>query len=150
MIGARLTTSSSYLVDTGILIRHLRGDARASNLLRNLRSVGQVTTSAMVAFEVMRGARNGREERAAEELFNLVPPADTNLKVAQTAANIARSNKGILIGDRAALDALITGTAVVTASTLVTLNSRQFSRLRVPRLKVLLLDQHGSDWTVGL
>ena len=84
--------------------------------------------------------------RAANELFNLTIPLGVTTAVAQIAANIARANPGILLADRASLDALIAGTALEQGSTLVTLNTRQFSRLKVPGLRLLLIDQEARDW----
>jgi predicted nucleic acid-binding protein len=114
--------------------------------MRSLRRAARVATSSLVAFEVLRGTRSSREERAADELFDLVPPLELALPVAQTAAEIARTNPGVLLGDRAALDALIAGTALAEGLTLITLNTRQFARLKVPGLRLLLIDQQARDW----
>jgi tRNA(fMet)-specific endonuclease VapC len=114
--------------------------------MRQLRRVANVATSTLVAFEVFRGARTPVEERAADQLFSLITPLEADLVAAETAAKIARGNRGVLLGDRAALDAVIAGTALANGLTLVTLNTRQFSRLRVPGLRLLLIDQQVRDW----
>jgi predicted nucleic acid-binding protein len=41
---------------------------------------------------------------------------------------------------------LIAGTAYAHRATLVTLNTRQFSGLRIPGLNLLLIDQQATDW----
>jgi predicted nucleic acid-binding protein len=79
-------------------------------------------------------------------VFSLVIPLDADLVAAETAATIARSNPGVLLGDRASIDAIIAGTALANGLTLVTLNTRQFSRLNVPGLQMLLIDQQSRDW----
>lgn len=95
---------------------------------------------------MLRGTRTAAEEKAASELFNLLTPLEADLAVARVAANIARTNRGVLLGDRASLDALIAGTALAHGPTLVTLNTRQFARLNIPGLRLLLIDQQARDW----
>jgi predicted nucleic acid-binding protein len=111
-----------------------------------LRRSGKLSTSTLVVFEVLRGTRHLREERTGRDFFTLVTVRHVDIDSAQKAAHIARSNRGVMFGDRAALDALIAGTALANGLTLVTLNTRQFSRLNVPGLRLLLIDQQARDW----
>jgi predicted nucleic acid-binding protein len=79
-------------------------------------------------------------------MFNLATPLEVTVAAARVAAKIARTNPGILLGDRAAMDAIIAGTALASGLTLVTLNTRQFARLKVPGLRLILIDQQARDW----
>jgi len=141
-----VTPDSNYLIDSGIIMRHLRGDRRASALLRHLKRAGTVTTSVLVLFEVLRGCRTSGEEAAARPVFNLITTLDLDVATADMGARIARDHRAILNSDRATADALIAGTAYAHRATLVTLNTRQFSGLRIPGLNLLLIDQQATDW----
>jgi predicted nucleic acid-binding protein len=112
--------------------------------------MGQVFTSAIVVFEVFHGCRSEREERAASALFELLPVTELDAAIATLGARIARSQPGIFSNERAASDALIAATAVARLATLITLNTRQFARLRVPGLKILAVDQTAPDWVAAL
>jgi predicted nucleic acid-binding protein len=95
---------------------------------------------------VLRGCRNSGEEAAARPVFDLITTLDVDVAAAEMGARFARSHRFILNSDRATADALIAGTAYAHRATLVTLNTRQFSRLRVPGLNLLLIDQQAADW----
>lgn len=140
------TTISKFLIDTGIIIRELRGDARAGFLLRHLWTAGSVCSATASVVEVVRGCRNDREEEDSRQLFDLIPPVDMTRPIAQTAGQIIRRNRGIFGKDRAAADSMIAATAIHEFAVLVTLNTRQFSRVHHPGLDVLLIDQDSPDW----
>jgi hypothetical protein len=57
---------------------------------------------------------------------------------------------GIFGSGQTTPDALIAGCAVEADSTVVTLNKRQFAGLRFPGLRMVIVEQEGSDWTTGL
>jgi predicted nucleic acid-binding protein len=71
---------------------------------------------------------------------------DVTYDLALEAGRIARDWAGVLGSDKATPDAIIAASAVATSATLVTLNTRQFSRLNVPGLRLLLIDQQARDW----
>jgi len=71
---------------------------------------------------------------------------DLGYDLATAAGKIIRESPGIFSSDKAVPDAIVTASAVATSATLVTLNTRQFSRLRIPGLNVLLIDQQATDW----
>jgi predicted nucleic acid-binding protein len=144
------TANNGYLIDSGIVMRQLRGDRRAADLLRRLRRAGAISTSALVFFEVLRGCRTPAEEAAARNLFEFIPVVDVTNLVAEAAALIAREYRGVLSGDRATPDSLIAGSALSRGATLVTLNTRQFARLIVPGLDILLVNQQSDDWTTSI
>jgi len=139
-------TTTVFLIDSGILIRHLRRDSRASLLLDHLSERGDVTASAISVFEVYRGSRTDMETAAARDLFTEVASKDIDAGIAEIGSEIARAHPGIFSTDRATADALIAGTAYTQHAILVTLNTRRFSRLRIPGLDLLLINQQAADW----
>ena len=143
-------TSDRYLLDTGILVRHLRGDRRASRLLTHFYAVAELQTSAISLVEVYRGCRTEAQELAATDVFQFALPLDVTVHIARLAGAIIQSNRGVLGGDRAAADAIITATAVATSARLITLNTRQFSRIRYSGLDLLLIDQDSPDWVAAV
>jgi predicted nucleic acid-binding protein len=118
--------------------------------MEHLGRTGTVSTSVLVAFEVFRGCRNQREERATANLFTVLPTIDIDRQVAETAAHIVRSRPGVFSSERSTADALIAGTAFIHSAALVTLNTRQFTRLNMPGVEVLALDQRLRDWVAGV
>jgi predicted nucleic acid-binding protein len=143
-------TPFDHLVDTGLLIRTLRGDARANILLNHLALGGRVLVSAVTVVEVLRGSRNAGQEEAARTILGKADVVDLDYGTAETAAKLLRDWGGILSSERALADAIIAATAMAVPATLVTLNTRQFSRLPVPGLDLMLIDQQAADWTAGL
>ena len=144
-----MATPTKYVLDTGILIRELRGDSRAATLMDRLSSAGEVLASAMTAFEIYRGCRTLQEEWATSDLFERVALLDVTLQVAGTAARLMREHPGIFSSDRAAADALIAGAAITSDTVLVTLNARQFSRGGITGLRAMVLDQNAPDWDIS-
>ena len=142
-----MPTRTSYLIDTGIIIRQLRGDARAGELLNALSASGEIVTAAVTAFEIYRGCRSQSDERAATALFDLIPVIELTHEVARAGGAVMRAYPGVFSSDRAAIDALIAGTAIVAEAALVTLNTRQFAREPIDGLETLVLNQDSPDWT---
>jgi len=139
-------TRTSYLIDTGIIIRQLRGDTRAGELLNALSASGEIATAAVTAFEIYRGCRSQSDERAASALFDLIPVIELTHEIARAGGAIMRAYPGVFSSDRAAIDALIAGTAIVAEAALVTLNAKQFARTRIVGLDALVLSQDSPDW----
>lgn len=139
-----------FLVDSGIVIRLLRGDARAGLLLDRLRDSGLLSTSAIAAFEVFRGCRSDREHQGASRVFAQMMMSDLSYESALEAANLMKSHSEVFSGERSIPDTLIAATAIVESATLVTLNTRQFSRVQAPGLELLLIDQNSSDWVAAV
>jgi predicted nucleic acid-binding protein len=142
--------TNSYALDTGIVIRILRGDQRAKNLVTRLKSLGRIETSAVVAVEVIRGCKSAQEESEAVVFFGQPDIVSVSYKVAITAGRLMRRWRSIFSSDKAVPDAIIAASAIETSATLVTLNTRQFSRLNVPRLRLLLIDQQARDWAAQI
>lgn len=145
-----VTRSNRYLMDSGIIIRELRGDSRAAALLDELSSKGDLIASAITVFETYRGCRTPDEQRAAADLFRRISALDLTYDAAKMTAELMSRYRGVFSSERAAADAMIAGAAITSASILVTLNTRQFAREPIADLQTLVLDQEASDWTISI
>jgi predicted nucleic acid-binding protein len=119
------------VLDTTVLIEHLRGVPAARDYLRSLTSVP--TCSEVTRTEVLQGLRSS-ERRAAEALFAALRWADVDEPIARRAGDLGRryrrSHPGLALADL-----LIAATALELGQPLATLNVRHFpmfSRLRTP------------------
>lgn len=115
----------AVLVDTTILIDHLRGDARALRLLSDLfDQEDRVWAATPTRTEVAAGLRKG-EEVAMAELFAVLSWVDIDVAVADAAGELARrysrSHSGI-----DTTDYLIAAAALSIGARLVTLNVRHY------------------------
>jgi predicted nucleic acid-binding protein len=113
------------VVDTTILIRQLRGDARATELLESFGVAGDELWAATVTrTEVLTGMLPAQTD-ATYKLFGILRWMDITIPVADLAGNIARrfrhSHQGI-----DAADYLIAAVTVELGAQLVTLNVRHF------------------------
>ncbi|HEV8572386.1 MAG TPA: PIN domain-containing protein [Actinomycetota bacterium] len=116
---------SRYLLDTTILIGHLRGDDGVTRLLLNLLADGHdLGTSCVNVAEVIRGTRP-KERRAVDGLLSRLNFLETTWEAATRAgryqANFA--SRGITIHTA---DALVAGTARAHGSILITDNVDDF------------------------
>ena len=114
----------SVLVDTAILIDHLRGDERAARLLEVQRTVGPLHASEITRLEVLAGIRPTEEEPTRLLLSTLIwHPVDAD--VAEQAGALGRhwlpSHHTIDGADLA-----IAATAILAGCELLTLNVRHF------------------------
>lgn len=145
-----MPSQNRFLLDSGIVMRVLRGDSRAADLVDHLAQQGTVLTSAIVAFEIYRGCRDRADESAASNFFQAYLALAVDADVALDASRLFQSHPGILSGEKSIPDALIAATAVVDGAALITLNTRQFSRIQHPGLDILLIDQHAADWVAAV
>ena len=115
----------TVLIDTTILVDHLRGDARALRLLSELfDGEDRVWAATPTRTEVIAGIRKG-EEAAMAELFAVLSWVDVDVAVADAAGELARqyrrSHSGI-----DTTDYLICAAALSIGARLVTLNVRHY------------------------
>lgn len=148
MVGEDLRPSSNFLLDTGIIIRYLRKNRRAADLLDYLEEIGQISVSAITYMEILIGCKP-HEEEATILFFDRVPPVTVSQEVAQKAASLIKSYPEAFGKDnpRRFPDALIAATAWRQGSTLVTLNTSDFARVPIAELKIRVIDQNTRDWT---
>ncbi len=147
MVGEDLRPSSDFLFDTGIIIRHLRNDKRAHDLLDYLEKIGAISVSAVTYMEILVKCRP-EEEGATLLFFDRVPLLMVGREVAQKAASLIRSYPEAFGKDnpRQYPDALIAATAWQQGSALVTLNTRHFAGVPIAELTIQAIDQNARDW----
>ena len=112
------------VVDTSVLVDHLRGDQRATNLLRSLFGRGGVAASVMTRVEILAGMR-APEKRATERLLALIDWIPVNVDLADIAGEMARRHRASHPGVDS-VDYVIAATTEVLGAQLHTRNVRHF------------------------
>jgi len=130
---------NDYLLDSGILIRHLRDQIGYPELTNRLMDEADVYISAMTRLEIVRGML----DRERGETFDLLDSLETipmTAEIADLAGEIIRSwrARGAVLGDA---DAVIAASALHNNLALVTTNARHFP---MPELVVLQADEEGA------
>lgn len=115
----------TVLVDTPIIVDHLRGDGRAARLLGELFNFEErVWAATPTRTEILAGVR-ARERAAMVELFDVLSWVDIDIAVADEAGELARqygrSHQGI-----DTTDYLIAAAARSIGARLITLNVRHY------------------------
>ena len=113
------------LVDSDVLIAHLRGEAGARDwMLQARRATGPLATSAVSVVEVAGGMRS-QERQEVGRLFASLRTFSANDRIAWRAAELMRTHRrshvGIGLGDY-----LVAATAQIEGCELATLNVRHF------------------------
>jgi len=111
------------LLDTDVLIDHLRGVPEAKALLLELAAAGSLAVSVITVAEIEAGTRDPEREQV-EKLLSSLPglPVDTAIarKAGHYRTQYAKTH-GVLLPD-----ALIAATAVLHGCKLYTLNSKHY------------------------
>jgi predicted nucleic acid-binding protein len=117
----------AYLVDTGILVRHLRGRKAVVRLLRELGSRDRLAISAVTRTEILAGMRRS-EDRSTRRLLARLETVPVDREIADRAGTLIRRARG---RGRTlhVVDALIGATAAQQGITLLTLNIAHFEGL---------------------
>lgn len=112
------------LVDTDVLIAHLRGVKAARTWLREVRADGRLAVSVVTVTELTGGMR-APERRDVARLLSTLRAQPVTVSIAQRAGALMREHRaahsGIGLGDY-----LIAATAEVLGLELATLNVRHF------------------------
>jgi predicted nucleic acid-binding protein len=118
---------SNYLLDTGIIIRHLRGKKPIVQLLRGLGKQSQLAVASITRLEVRVGMRQDEQFLTSKLLsrFQTYPLDHTIADRAGDFVRWANQNQQAL----AIPDAIIAATATQHQLTLVTLNTKDFDFL---------------------
>jgi predicted nucleic acid-binding protein len=113
---------ADYLLDSGLVLRHLRNDAQAVALLRELGRRSRLSVSTITHLEVYAGMKP-HEQYATRKLLSRFTACVVTEDVAQRAGEYLRDYgaSGLSIPD-----AVIAATAVLESMTLVTLNPKHF------------------------
>lgn len=128
----------AYLLDTGILIRHLRNRSGYRALVRRLNQGGDLYISAFTRVEVLRGMRDHEREPTLTLLDSFYTQV-VDRETADQAGEWLRTyqSRGITLGGP---DAVIAASALAAGAALVTTNARHFP---MPELVVLAVDEEG-------
>ena len=118
---------AAYLLDTGILIRHLRGQKAAVRLLRGLGGKSRLAISAVTRAEIRAGMRQP-EDRATRRLLARLETIPLGRQIADRAGDLIRHARAQGRSLHLA-DAIIAATAAQRGLTLLTLNTSDFEGL---------------------
>ena len=116
------------LIDTSIIIDHLRKRNKRKSILYHLIDTHVLHTSTMVEFELFAGATDSRKRQDTQDILLLCKVLPFTSEIAQQAANIYQQlkQKNELIEIR---DIIIASTAMVYNLPIMTLNTRHFQRI---------------------
>ena len=114
-----------YLLDTGVLIRHLRGQRRTVRSLRALGRLGRLGIASITRLELHAGMFPD-ERFATQKLLARFVCLDLDREIADRAGDLVRESRvrGKLIG---VPDAIIAATAMRHGMTLLTYNAADFA-----------------------
>lgn len=118
---------ADYLLDSGLVIRHLRGQRRYVQFIRGMGKLGHLSVSAVTRLELHAGMAPD-ERYTTQKLLSRFLTVSLDRDVADRAGDLIRENraKGITL---AVPDAIIAATALAHNLTLVTLNTDHFTGL---------------------
>lgn len=115
---------SKFLIDTDVIIWHLRGRLEVTGALRELQAFGAPSCSALSILEVQVGVKRG-EEAKTDLFLDALKVFDVTKQVATKAASLIREQK--TKGNTFDLpDAVIAATCILRDLILVTYNSRHY------------------------
>lgn len=126
------------VLDTTIIVRHLRGRKDETTLIRKLQEVSNVATTIVTAFELYYGAykseNTAKNLAAAKGFLSTLEVLDLNDESVRIAGKVMADleSKGIALDPR---DVLIGAIAAENGYSVMTLNSRHFER--IPDLQVI-------------
>lgn len=122
-----------YLLDSDLLIEHLRGRQQAKAYILTLQSQGKLLVSAITVAELFAGARREGDKEAIDDLLLLARIIPVDETIAEQ-GGLYRQQYGQSHGT-GLMDALIAATAETEGATFVTFNQRHFpmiANLQVP------------------
>ena len=123
---------SGYVLDTGVVIRHLRGKKQFVSLLRGLGKSNRLAISSVTRLEIFAGVREGEIYQTRKLLSRFVNFAVDEEIAERAGFLVARSReRGRLI---LVADAIVAATAIVNQADLVTLNRGDFELISSLRL----------------
>lgn len=118
---------SKYLLDTGIVIRHLRGPKTIVQLLRGLGQASRLGVSAITRLEIHAGMHPD-ERYITQKLLSRFLTYNVEKDVADRAGDYVYQARGRGVG-LSVPDAVIAATVVQHNLTLVTLNQADFAAI---------------------
>jgi len=115
---------SSFLLDSDVIIWHLRGRKEVTDVLRDLQRFGLPACSALSVLEIQLGVKKGEEEKTDRFLRSL-RIFDVNMEIASKAAQLIRRHKtrGVTLD---LPDSVIAATCILHELILVTYNTKHY------------------------
>jgi predicted nucleic acid-binding protein len=115
---------SRFLLDSDVIIWHLRGKKEVTEMLRDLQRFGLPACSPLSILEVQLGVKKGEEEKTDRFLKSL-RIFDVNMEIASKAAQFIRErkSKGITLD---LPDSVIAATCILHELILVTCNKKHY------------------------
>lgn len=126
---------SSFLLDTGLIIRHLRGQRQAVQLMRGLAKTGRLGIASITRLEIYAGMHPD-EKFATKKLLSRFLTFDLDKETGDRAGTLINQARTQQIG-LSVPDAIVAATAVQHNLTLVTLNQSDFTNISGLRLHPL-------------
>jgi len=113
-----------FLLDSDVIIWHLRGRKEITEILRDLQRFGLPGCSALTVLEVQLGVKRGEEE-GTERFLRSLKIFDVHIEIAMKAAQIIREykTKGVTLD---LPDAIIASTCLLYDLILVTYNTKHY------------------------
>lgn len=118
---------ATYLLDTGLVLRHLRGQRRTVQLLRGLGKESRLAIASVTRLEVHAGMQP-EERYATQKLLARLATINLDREIADRAGDMIANSKraGQVLS---VPDAIIAATAIGHQLTLVTLNQGDFRHI---------------------
>jgi predicted nucleic acid-binding protein len=115
---------SKFLLDSDVIIWHLRGRKEVTEVLRDLQRFGLPACSALSVLEIQLGVKRGEEEKTDRFLKSL-RIFDVDMEIASKAAQLIRERKakGITLD---LPDSVIAATCILHELILVTYNIKHY------------------------
>jgi predicted nucleic acid-binding protein len=115
---------SRFLLDSDVIIWHLRGQKEVTEMLRDLQRFGLPACSALSVLEIQLGVKKGEEEKTDRFLKSL-RIFDLNMEIASKAAQLIRRYKvrGVTLD---LPDSVIAATCILHELILVTYNTKHY------------------------
>lgn len=138
------------LLDTGILIRYLRGQPQAREMLERLDLQGiRLFLSVMTGLELWIGCRNRPDEIAkVDELISEFQVVIMDEEISRKAARLIYTYPQVFGPElsRGTADAIIAASAWEKQAPLYTLNTRQFLKTDLNEVEVIAISQSAEVW----
>src|SRR3989338_4137189 len=114
-----------YIIDTNILIDHLRGDIKITSFLEDVENgKKQAAISVITEYEILVGIKNSAEQEIISSLLKIMPRLTVTSSIVHIAAGFHRTYRTGVV------DAIIAATAYNTRSTLLTRNLKHFRNIK--------------------
>lgn len=129
----------SYLLDTNILISHIRGASIPASewVARALQKNARISISVLTIFELEKGAPTERHKREVWQTTRQFSKYPVNRQIALRAGQLYLSIPKNERNDRLNIDVLIAATAEYFGCDIVTANKRDFERLALKKVRVI-------------